>query len=136
MFIMEKRYRKDAKLIMKKLDTNKLTDEQIKFFNEHLPYMATVNKEGKPAVGPKASLKAIDATTVQYLEKTKSEAFANLKNGSEAAIVVADVPTHKALRVRGFAEIHEDDDYAKNILKDSKFPNAFVVNIKIDEIDA
>lgn len=83
MFIMEKRYRKDAKLIMKKLDTNKLTDEQIKFFNEHLPYMATVNKEGKPAVGPKASLKAIDATTVQYLEKTKSEAFANLKNGSE-----------------------------------------------------
>ena len=105
---------------MKKLNTNKLTDEQIKFFNEHLPYMATVNKEGKPAVGPKASLKAIDATTVQYLEKTKS----------------ADVPTHKALRVRGFAEIHEDDDYAKNILKDTKFPNAFVVNIKIDEIYA
>ncbi|AEG40005.1 pyridoxamine 5'-phosphate oxidase family protein [Lactobacillus kefiranofaciens] len=121
---------------MKKLDTNKLTDKQIKFFNEHLAYMATVNKEGKPDVGPKGSLKAIDANTLQYLEKTKSEAYDNLKNGSEAAIVVADAPTHKAFRVRGYAETHEGDDYAKKILKDTKFPNAYVVNIKIDEIDA
>ena len=50
---------------MKKLDTTKLTDEQIEFFNSHLPYMATVNANGVPQVGPKASLKAVDASTIQ-----------------------------------------------------------------------
>ena len=119
---------------MKKLDTTKLTDEQIEFFNSHLPYMATVNANGVPQVGPKASLKAIDASTIQYLEKTT--AYANLKNGSVAAIVVADVPTHKAFRVLGHAEIHEGDDYAKKIVSGTDTPEAFVVNIKIEEIDA
>lgn len=121
---------------MKKLETTKLTDEQVEFFNSHLPYMATVGADGNPQVGPKASLKAIDNTTIQYLEKTKSEAYANLKNGSEAAIVVADVPTHKAFRVKGHAEIHEGDDYAKKIAFGTDTPEAFVVNIKIEEIDA
>ncbi|WP_240405390.1 pyridoxamine 5'-phosphate oxidase family protein, partial [Lactobacillus crispatus] len=101
---------------MKKLDTTKLTDEQIEFFNSHLPYMATVNANGVPQVGPKASLKAIDASTIQYLEKTKSTAYANLKNGSVAAIVVADVPTLLAFRVLGHAEINEGDAYAKKIV--------------------
>ena len=117
---------------MKKLDTTKLTDEQIEFFNSHLPYMATVNANGVPQVGPKA----IDASTIQYLEKTKSTAYENLKNGSVAAIVVADVPTHKAFRVLGHAEIHEGDDYAKKIVSGTDTPEAFVVNIKIEEIDA
>lgn len=128
--------RKERSNFMKKLDTTKLTDEQIEFFNSHLPYMATVNANGVPQVGPKASLKAIDASTIQYLEKTKSTAYANLKNGSVAAIVVADVPTHKAFRVLGHAEIHEGDDYAKKIVSGTDTPEAFVVNIKIEEVDA
>ena len=33
--------RKERSNFMKKLDTTKLTDEQIEFFNSHLPYMAT-----------------------------------------------------------------------------------------------
>lgn len=86
---------------MKKLDSTKLTDEQIEFFKGHL----------------------------QYLEKTKAHAYENLKNGSKAAVVVADVPSHTNVRIKGTAHIHEDDDYQKKIA-----PTAYVVDIDIEEI--
>ena len=119
---------------MKKLDTTKLTDEQIEFFNSHLPYMATVNANGVPQVGPKASLKAIDASTIQYLEKTKGAAFENIKNGSKVALVAADVPSHTAVQVLATPHVHEDDEYAKKVVSGTDTPNAFVVVLDIDEI--
>src|SRR5699024_2003920 len=128
--------KKERSNFMKKLDTTKLTVEQIELFNSHLPYMSTVNDNSVPQDSPKSTLKAIDASTIQYREKNKSTAYANLKNGSVAAIVVADVPTHKAFRVLGHAEIHEGDDYAKKIVSGTDTPEAFVVNIKIEEVDA
>ena len=121
---------------MKKLDTNKLTEKQADLFKNNLVYIATVDENGNPQVGPKGSMTVLDPSHMQYLEKTKSTAYANLKNGSVAAIVVADVPTHKAFRVLGHAEIHEGDDYAKKIVSGTDTPEAFVVNIKIEEIDA
>ncbi|MDN6590066.1 MAG: pyridoxamine 5'-phosphate oxidase family protein, partial [Lactobacillus sp.] len=34
------------------------------------------------------------------------------------------------------AEVHEDDDYAKKVLAKTEFPNAFVVNLNIEEVFA
>lgn len=76
---------------MKKLDATKLTDEQIEFFKTHLAYLSTVDKNGEPQIGPKQSMKVLDNGHLQYLEKTKAHAYENLKNGSKAAVVVADV---------------------------------------------
>ena len=75
---------------MKKLDATKLTDEQIEFFKTHLAYLSTVDKNGEPQIGPKQSMKVLDNGHLQYLEKTKAHAYENLKNGSKAAVVVAD----------------------------------------------
>lgn len=95
---------------MKKLDATKLTDEQIEFFKTHLAYLSTVDKNGEPQIGPKQSMKVLDNGHLQYLEKTKAHAYENLKNGSKAAVVVADVPSHTNVRIKGTAHIHEDDD--------------------------
>ena len=121
---------------MKKLDSNKLTEEQIAFFDnpDHLAYMATVDEDGTPSVGPKASMKVLNDGQLQYLEKTKSHAYENLKNGSKAAIVVADVPSHKAMKIIATPEIHENDDYAKSVVEGTDTPNAYVVVLNIDEI--
>lgn len=119
---------------MKKLDSNKLTQKQKDFFKDHLAYLSTVDADGNPQVGPKASMKVLDDSHLQYLEKTKAHAYNNLKNGSKAAVVVADVPTHTNVRVIGTATIHEGDDYAKKVLEGTDTPNAYVVDIAIDEI--
>ncbi|QNQ82105.1 pyridoxamine 5'-phosphate oxidase family protein [Lactobacillus sp. PV037] len=121
---------------MKKLDSNKLTPEQQGLINDNLAYMATVNEDGTPQVGPKGSMIAINDHQLQYLEKTKSTAYENIKRGSKVAVVAADVPSHSAVRVDGTATIHEDDEFAKEILANSDTPNAYVVVIDIDEVDA
>lgn len=71
----------------------------------------------------------LDPSHLQYLEKTKGEAYENIKRGSKVALVAADVPSHTAVRVLATAEVHEDDDYAKKVLAKTEFPNAFVVNL-------
>ena len=40
---------------MKKLNTNKLTDKQADLFKNNLVYIATVDENGNPQVGPKRS---------------------------------------------------------------------------------
>ena len=74
--------------------------------------------------------------TVTYntLKKTKAHAYENLKNRSKAAVVVADVPSHTNVRIKGTAHIHEDDDYQKRIATEGGAPAAYVVDIDIEEI--
>ena len=119
---------------MKNLDSNTLNQHQTDFFKDHLAYLSTVDANGNPQVGPKASMKVLDDNHLQYLEKTKAHAYENLKNGSKAAVVVADVPTHTNVRIIGTAHIHEDDDYQKKIAAEGGAPNAYVVDIDIEEI--
>lgn len=120
---------------MKKLDSTSLTAEQQEFFKTHLAYLATADKNGLPQVGPKQSMQVLDANHLQYLEKTKAHAYENLKNGSKAAVVVADKPSHTNVRVIGSAEIHENDTYAQKVLGTSSDTDPYVVVITIEEID-
>ena len=121
---------------MKKLNTNKLTEEQSNLFKNNLVYLSTVDADGNPQVGPKGSMTVLDPSHLQYLEKTKGEAYENIKRGSKVALVAADVPSHTAVMVLATAEVHEDDDYAKKVLAKTEFPNAFVVNLNIEEVFA
>ena len=45
---------------MKKLDTNKLTEKQADLFKNNLVYIATVDENGNPQVGPKGSMTVLD----------------------------------------------------------------------------
>lgn len=119
---------------MKKLDTNKLTEKQADLFKNNLVYIATVDGNGNPQVGPKGSMTVLDPSHMQYLEKTKGAAFENIKNGSKVALVAADVPSHTAVQVLATPHVHEDDEYAKKVVSGTDTPNAFVVVLDIDEI--
>ena len=68
---------------MKKLDTNKLTEKQADLFKNNLVYIATVDENGNPQVGPKGSMTVLDPSHMQYLEKTKGAAYENIKRGSK-----------------------------------------------------
>ncbi len=120
---------------MKKLDSNKLTPKQQEFFATHLAYLATVDKNGEPQVGPKQSMKVLDESHLTYLEKTKMHAYENMKNGSKVAVVVADKPSHTNVRIKGTAHIHENDDYAQKVNGSDDAKNPYVVVIDIEEID-
>ncbi|MCI1290506.1 MAG: pyridoxamine 5'-phosphate oxidase family protein [Lactobacillus sp.] len=120
---------------MKKLAGTELTAAQQEFFKTHLAYLATVDANGNPQVGPKQSMKVLDASHLQYLEKTKAHAYENLKAGSKAAVVVADKPDHTNVRVIGTAEIHENDAYAQKVNGSDDAGNPYVVVISIEEID-
>lgn len=48
--------------------------------------------------------------------------------------MVADVPSHTNVRIKGTAHIHEDDDYQKRIATEGGAPAAYVVDIDIEEI--
>lgn len=120
---------------MKKLNTNKLNLAQQDFFQTHLAYLATVGKDGRPQVGPKQSMKVMDDTHLTYLEKTKMQAYQNIKDGSKVAVVVADKPSHTNVRIIGTAKIHENDAYAQKINGNSEPNSPYPVVIEIEEID-
>ena len=122
---------------MKKLDTAVLTAEQEKFFNEALAFIATVDKDGNPQVGPKGSLRVIDDKHLAWSEVTFAHAFENIKAGSRVAVVVADVPSHTNVRAVGTATIHAGDDFAKKLAKETGKPEtAAAVVVEIEELFA
>ena len=75
--------------------------------------LLSVDKDGKPQVGPKGSLTALDDKHLVWSEVTFSHLWENIKNGSKVAVVVADVPSHTNVRVVGSVTVHEGDDFAK-----------------------
>ncbi len=70
---------------MKKLDSNTLNQHQKDFFKDHLAYLSTVDANGNPQVGPKASMKVLDDNHLQYLEKTKAHAYEEWFKGSSCS---------------------------------------------------
>ena len=121
---------------MKKLDATTLTADQQKFFNEALAFVASVDKDGNPQVGPKESLTALDDKHLVWSEVTFSHLWENIKNGSKIAVVVADVPSHTNVRVLGSVTIHEGDDFAKEYAAKVGKKTDTAVVVEVEEIFA
>lgn len=120
---------------MKKLEGKTLTAEQQKFFNDKVAYISTVDRDGNPQIGPKESLNVLDENHLVYVEVTHAHAFNNIKAGSKVAAVVADVPSHTAVRVIGTPHISEDAKLTEE-QRNKTGKNGTVVVIDVDEIDA
>lgn len=118
---------------MKKLEATTLTAEQQKFFNDALAFVASVDKDGNPQVGPKGSVTVLDESHLVWSEVTFAHLWDNIKNGSKVAVVVADVPSHTNVRVVGTVTVHEGDSFAKEYAAKVGKPEtaaAAVVNIE------
>ena len=77
---------------MKKLDATTLTADQQKFFNDALAFVASVDKDGNPQVGPKGSLTALDDKHLAWSEVTSSHLWENIKNGSLLKNLFSQIP--------------------------------------------
>lgn len=120
----------------KKLDGNTLNETQIQFFNDSMLFLSTAAEDGTPQVGPKGSMRVLDANHLIYFEYTYDHAYANVKVNNKVAVAGWDAKNHLSFRINGTAEIHEDDDFAKKALEGSKLEKAAVVVVTIDEIFA
>ncbi|MBO3092767.1 pyridoxamine 5'-phosphate oxidase family protein [Schleiferilactobacillus harbinensis] len=115
-----------------------LTTEMKEMLKNQLPFLATTSADGKPQVGPKGSLHVLDDSHLIYFEHTFRHAYTNLRHNQQAAVAVADRAAQKGFRFEGTAHIHENDDYANQVLGKTKifdrFPRAGVVVIDVERI--
>ena len=118
-----------------------LTPETKKIISEQLCLIVTVNKQGKPNVAPKGTMRVLNNEELVYAEIFGRTTLQNILNNPEAIIVVAvDRETKKLVRLRGKAEVIEEGELYKEIAKQvEKMKRGFpkpkaVVKIKIIEV--
>ncbi len=67
-------------------------------------FIATVNPDGTPNVGPKRSTRVLDDEHLAFNEVTSKQTWSNVKNGSKVAIAVVNRETMKGFRFVGIPE--------------------------------
>jgi len=95
-----------------------LIPEIEKIINEQLCLVATVNKQGKPNVAPKGTMRVLNNKELVYAEIFGGTTLQNILDNPEAIMVVAvDKETKKFVRLRGKAEIIKEGELYKKISK-------------------
>ncbi len=68
-------------------------------------FIATVNQDGTPEVGPKRSTRVLDDEHLAFNEVTGKQTFANVTRGSKVAIAVVDRDKRVGSRFLGTPEV-------------------------------
>lgn len=68
-------------------------------------FVATVNEDGTPNLGPKRSTRVLDDEHLSFAEATGGLTWANLQRGSKVAIAVVEPGEMKGFRFVGCAEL-------------------------------
>lgn len=118
-----------------------LTPEIKKIISEQLCLIATVNKQGKPNVAPKGTMRVLNNEELVYAEIFGGTTFQNILDNPEAIMVVAvDRETKKILRLQGKAEVIKEGELYEKISKQVEelkrgFPKPkAAVKIKVTEV--
>ncbi|KRN93792.1 pyridoxamine 5'-phosphate oxidase family protein [Pediococcus stilesii] len=115
-----------------------MTDDMKAYFDKDLAYIATVDHDGNPDVGPKMSLRVLDDSHLIYNEMTGKQIYSNIKDNGKAIVAVADLPTMKGYRFGGTATAYTEGKYfdmAKEWAEKGGHPAAkAAVVIEIDTI--
>jgi len=83
----------------------KLTQQMKDLVAAQQCYVATVNPDGTPNVGPKRSTRVFDDEHLVFSEITGKQTWANVSKGSKVAIAVADRDKRIGFRFVGTPEI-------------------------------
>src|SRR5450756_53704 len=75
-----------------------LTQEMRNLVAAQQCFIATVNPDGTPNVGPKRSTRVLDNEYLAFNELTSKQTWTNVKSGSKVAIAVVD---REAMKARG-----------------------------------
>ncbi len=116
----------------------KLTQEMRDLIAAQQCFVATVNADGTPNVGPKRSTRVIDDEHIAYNEATAKQTWNNVNKGSKVAIAVVDREKLKGYRFLGSPEIITSgklyEDAVGTAQKMGRPAPKAVVNIKIEKI--
>ena len=102
-------------------------------------FIATVNPDGTPNVGPKRSTRVFDDEHLAFNEVTAKQTWTNVKNGSKVAIAVVDRESMRGFRFVGTPEpltsgqVFEQAAEA-NRARGVMAPLTAVVKVKVEKI--
>ncbi len=116
----------------------KLTQEMKDLIAAQQCFIATVNPDGTPNIGPKRSTRVVDDETLAYNEVTGKQTWTNVQKGSKVAIGVVDRDKSFGFRFFGTPEIVSsgpmfDAAAAAMQARGMRTPKA-VVKVKIERI--
>lgn len=123
----------------------KLTPGMKNLIGNNLGYVATVDENGDPDIGPKMSITVLDDSHLMYYERTARQTLHNLRENGKLVIAVADLKTKKGYRFHGPVTLHEgmDDPIFARAIKyadDHQLKHPAVVPVmeitRIDWLDA
>ncbi len=116
----------------------KLTQEMKDLIAAQQCFVATVNADGTPNVGPKRSTRVIDDEHIAYNEATAKQTWSNVNKGSKVAIAVVDREKLRGFRFMGTPEIVTSgklyEDAASLAQKVGRPAPKAVINIRIEKI--
>lgn len=116
----------------------KLNQDMQELINNAFAFIATVDEQGNPQVGPKGTMRILDDQHLIYNEETGKHAWHNLQANHKIAVAFHPYPGMKGIRVEGNADIHQEDkvfDDAVAYAKDNNLPAAIAaVVINVDRI--
>lgn len=83
----------------------KLTQEMKDLVAAEQCFVATVNEDGSPNLGPKRSTRVMGDEHIAFAEATGMQTWANLERGSKVAIAVTNAEAMKGYRFVGTPEL-------------------------------
>lgn len=116
----------------------KLTTDMKDLIEQAFAFIATVDENGNPQVGPKGTMRVLDDTHLIYNEETGRQAWHNLNDNHKIAVAFHPFPGLKGIRVEGKATIYKDGkifDDSVAYATDKKLPAPLAaVVITVDRI--
>jgi predicted pyridoxine 5'-phosphate oxidase superfamily flavin-nucleotide-binding protein len=117
----------------------KLTQEMRELIAAQQCFVATVNPDGTPNIGPKRSTRVLDDDHLAFTEATGNQTWRNVQAGSRVAIAAVDRETMKGFRFVGSPELITageifDQSVAALRARGIMAPVKAVVRIRVDGI--
>lgn len=108
-------------------------------FRSQLAYIAVVDADGAPTIGPKMTMRVIDERTLAFNENTAGGLLSALRGGDgRVAIAIVDREAMDGARIVGTASVHESgaeyDEGAAFAARGGSATPKFVVRVAVEDV--
>ncbi|MSS77233.1 pyridoxamine 5'-phosphate oxidase family protein [Anaerococcus sp. WCA-380-WT-2B] len=113
----------------------KFTDDMKELISKQLAYIATVDNNGLPNIGPKRTMRILEDGKFIYCENTGGRHHANIKDNGKIIICYVDRDNNHGYRFEGRAKSYTDDEHIALAEKTVGVkPKAATIIINIEKI--
>lgn len=113
----------------------KINEDMKKIIAKELAYVATVDGDSNPNIGPKRTMRYLDENHLIFCENTGGKHFNNIKENGKIAVAFADRENNHGYRFVGKATSYTDEEHM-NLAKETVgvAPKKACVIIEIEKI--